>query len=202
MTAPYPDVALNRGIQLRRIHFAPAGQLHDAPAYSGAAPPVVVRSRHYSEVKRVGEGDDARARSLNHADPLRCAVAELNSVHASETVQLVVWQLGDVSRNRENQHRDSTGYGYSGVARRVVPVSLRIERECRVDANCNDVFVLIACLERRQQDGCISRTCRIPGDSRLRSDEALVITDVRNIESCRVVPGTVAFWSEPVRAIP
>lgn len=129
MTALDPDVALNRGIQLRRIHVAPAWQLHDAPADSGAAPAVVVRSSHHREVQRVGESDDARARALNDADPLGCAVAQLNSVKAGEAVQLVVGQLGDIARNRKNQHGNSTGYSHSGVARRVVPVSLRIECE-------------------------------------------------------------------------
>ena len=163
---------------------------------------MIVGPSYHSEIQCVGERDYARARLLNHPDPFGCTVAQLNGVQPSEAVQLIVWQLGDVSRNRENQHRNSTRYGHRGVAHRVVPVSLGIERERRVDANCNDVFVLIPCLERRKENSCIASTRRISGNSSLGSDEALVITDVRNIESRCVVPRAVALRSEPVRAIP
>jgi len=169
MTALDPDVALNRGIQLSGIHVAPSRQLHDAPADCRAAPAVIVRAGNDSEVQRVGEREYASACSLNYADAFRRAVTELDGIQSGEAVQLVVGNLGDVTRNGEDQHRDSPGYGNSGIACRVVPVALRVECECRVYAKGDDVFVLIACFQRWQQHCCISSPSWIRSHARART---------------------------------
>ncbi len=106
MPALDSDVALNRGIQLCRVHVAPPRELHDTPPYSGTTPAVVVGPGNNGKVQRIRERDYAGARSLNHPDALGCAVAELNCVQPRETMQFVVGQLGEVPRNREDQHGD------------------------------------------------------------------------------------------------
>jgi len=202
VTAPDSYIALNRGIQLCGIHVTPARQLHDAPSNSRTAPAVIVGSGNHGEVQRVGERDYIRARPLNHPDSLGRTVAEFNCVETRESLQLVVRQLGEIARNREDQHGDRSRYRHCGVAFRIVPVSLWIECKRRVDADGDDVFVLIPRLERGQEHRCISSTRRVSSDTSLRSDKALVITDVCNVETGCVMPCAVALRREPVGAVP
>lgn len=149
MTTLDSDSTLNRRIELRWSHRTPVGNLHHAPASGGASVTVIVRARNDREVERIGKADDLRLALLYDADSLRRCVAQLDGVESREAVLLVVRNLVDVSRNRENEKRCGSGHCKRGVALRIVPVTLRVERERRVDSDRDDVLVLIARLESR-----------------------------------------------------
>lgn len=102
MTALDPDIALNRRIQLCRVHVAPTRQSHDAPADGGTAPAVIVGSCNHGEVQGVREREYACARSLNYPDALGRSIAQFNRIETRGAVQLIVRQLAYVAWNRED----------------------------------------------------------------------------------------------------
>lgn len=97
--------ALDCRIELRRIHRAPVRYLHYAPTTSRAAPAVIVGSGNDSEIKCVGESEDVRLLSVNRSNPLGRGVAQLDCIEPGKSVQLILRQLVDVSRNREDEKR-------------------------------------------------------------------------------------------------
>lgn len=130
---------------------------------------MVVRPRNYSEIQRVREFEDRGALSLNRAHPLRRRIAQLNRVQPRETVPLIVRNLGEVARNREDQQRAGSSDHRGCVMCRVVPVARRVNVKTGVDADRDNVLILVTRLERRQQNRTISSLGRIVRSSRLRA---------------------------------
>lgn len=155
----YP--ALDRRVELDRPHCTPARYLHDAPADRGTSPPVVVRPRHHCEIERVGKADDVVSLLLDRSHALGSAITQLHRIQARESVLLVLGQLREVAGNGENQQRRGTADDDSRIGRGIVPVTLWIERERRVDPDSYDVLVMITRLETREQHSAVAGVRRI-----------------------------------------
>ena len=111
---------------------------------------MIVRPRNNGEVQRVREFQDARALPLNSAHPLRRRIAQLNRVQPRKAVPLGVGNLGEIARDRKDQQRTGTSDHRGCVMHRIVPVARRIEVKAGVNADRDDVLVLIACLQRAE----------------------------------------------------
>ncbi len=192
-----PDPALNRRIELCRVHRAPVWNLHHAPACGGAAVTVIVRSCNDGEVQRVRESHDRRSPLLDDANPFRSCVAQFDSIESRESMLLVLRDHVDVTGNRENEQRCRGGHGKGRIAFRIVPVALWIDRERRVNSDSDYVLVLVARFEAGQQRGSVTSVGRIASHSGQRACKTLVVGDVCNIESRAGVPGAIALRREP-----
>jgi len=192
-----PDSALNRRIELARVHRTPVWNLHHAPACGSAAVTVIVGSCNDGEVQRIRESHDRRSALLYDADPLRGRVAQLDCVESGESMLLILRDHVDVTGNRENEQRRSGGHGKGRVAFRIVPVALWIDRERRVDSDRDYVLVLVARFEAGQQRGSVTSVGRIAPHSGQRARKTLVIGDVRDIEPGACVPCAIALRREP-----
>jgi hypothetical protein len=165
---------------------------------------VIIRSRDEREVERVREFDDVRLPPLDHSNALGCGVAQLHCVQSREAARFVFRKPGKVARNGEYEERCPFTRSECRVvaAHRVVPVALGINRECGVDADCDDVLVLVSRLERRKQYRSVASTHRVQRRGGDRTSESLVIADVRDIESRSGVPRAITLRCEPFVAVP
>lgn len=163
---------------------------------------MIVRSRDYGKIQRVGELQNLRPLLLDHSNPLGRRVAELDRIKTRESLRLVHRQLGEVSGNGENQKWRRSRNSQRGVAHRIVPIAFWIERERRIDSDHDDVFVLIARFKSWQEYRSISDMRRIPSHSSSGTGETLVIAHVRGVEPRRRVPRTIALGCEPLSSIP
>ena len=197
-----PDPALNRRIELCRVHRAPVWNLHHAPARGGAAVTVIVRSCNDGEVQRIRESNDRRSPLLYDADPFRSRVAQFDSIESRESMLLVLGDHVDVTGNRENEQRCRRGHGERRVALGIVPVALWIDRERRVDSDREYVLVLVARFEAGEQRGSVTSVGRIASHSGQRACKTLMVGDVCDIEPRACVPGAIALRREPRPSVP
>jgi len=163
---------------------------------------MIIRTCDHGEIQRVCEAKDLRSALLNHADTLRRAVAQLDSVGSCESVLLVLGDDVDVARDRENQQWRRRCHGQSRVAFRIVPVALWIYCERRVDSDCDYVLVLIARFETGQQRRTVAGMRRIASHAGHRSGETLVVGDICDVKTGRRVPRAIALRRKPATAIP
>lgn len=192
-----PDSALNRRIELCRVHRAPVWNLHHAPACGSAAVTVIVGSCNDGEVQRIRESNDRRSSLLYDADPFRGRVAQFDSIESRETMLLILRDHVDVTGNRENEQRCRRRHGKGRVAFRIVPVALWIDRERRVYSDCDYVLVLVTRFETGEQRSPVTSVGRIASHSGQRAGKTLVVGDVCDIEPRARVPGAIALRREP-----
>jgi hypothetical protein len=184
------------------MHRSPLRNPHDAPARCGVSPTVIVRTCDYREVQRVGKLYDVGSLPLNHADAFRRRVTQLDRVQSCVSSPFVLRQPGDVAGNGEYQQRWRAGEDERRVAIGIVPVALRIDREGGVDSDRDNVLVLIPCFQRRQQNRSITTPRRVFCRRGRCTGQALVVADIRDIESGPCMPRTIALRSEPAAPVP
>ena len=158
---------------------------------------MIVRSCNDGEVQRIRESHDRRSPLLYDADPFRGRVAQLDSIESCESMLLILRNHVDVAGDRENEERCRGGDGKGRVALRIVPVALWIDCERRVDSDSDDVLVLVARLETRQQRGSVTGVGRIASHSGQRACKTLVVGDVCDVEPSACVPRAIALRREP-----
>lgn len=163
---------------------------------------MIVRPRNHREVQRVSEFEDLRTPTLYHPHALRRRVTQLNRVKPRISVQLVRGQLRQISGNRQNEKRRLCGYCNGSVAHGIVPVALGVDGKGGIDANHDDVLILIPRLQRGKQHCSIARRRRVARRSGRRPRQALVIRHVRDVEAGLRMPRAIPFRREPLAAVP
>lgn len=126
---------------------------------------MIVRTGDYREVESVSKPDDVRSLLLDHPNALGRCVAQLDCIQPCNPTRLVLRQLGKITGDCENEERHRCGYSdcptACRIACRIVPITFRIDRERRVDADRDYVFVLVSRLQCWEKNGPIASVRRI-----------------------------------------
>lgn len=187
----------DRRVELHRGERAPAGDAHDRPADRGAAPAVVVGAGDEREVVRARDAENSRAVALQHADPARRAIRELDGDESRDPGQLRRRNGVELSGDREDERRR-----IRPIRARVVPLALGIRWRVERHVQHVDVLGAIARLERREQYGRVAAVRGVGSESLDGAGDALVVGDVSDVEARCRVPRTVARGGEEPIPIP
>lgn len=163
---------------------------------------MIVGAGDDSKIQRVGKPDDVRLLSLNRTDAFWRSIAQLDGIEPRVPMLLVLRNLADVAGNREYEQRRSAGDPERRVAHRIVPVATRINIECGIDPDRDDVLVLVARLQRGKQHRSVAGVLRILRRRCVRSSETLVVRDVGDVEARSRMPLAVALRREPLVGVP
>ena len=104
---------------------------------------MIVRAGDDRKVKRVSKLDYVRLLTLNHSNAFGRRIVQLHCIQTRKPSPLVLRQFCNVARNREYEEWRRSSGGKRGIRLRIVPVAFWINREGRIDADCDYVFVLV-----------------------------------------------------------
>lgn len=140
--------------------------------------------------------------ALNHVEPLWRGVRQLHGQHTGYAIHFVAWKRMDIAGNGQHQH------GWSGTMRTVqfcrwiTPLTFGIYRRRGIDADRDDVFIVVPRFERGEQDRCSASSTGIGFHPAQRARYALVIGHICDIESGVCVPCAIPLGREKSPPIP
>jgi len=148
---------------------------------------VIVGASDQREIVRARDRQHLRPIALQRTDPLRRAVGELDRDETRDSRELRLRDRVQLPRNCEDEQR-----WIRRVHRGVVPLALRVRWDVERNVQHVDVLRSITRLERRQEQRRVAAVRGIRPQPLDRARDALVIGDVRDLESRRGVPRAVA----------
>lgn len=158
---------------------------------------MIVRARDEREIVRLRNAQDGRAVALQHADPFRSTVGELDRDEAGDAGELRLRDRFELPRDREDEDRR-----IRDIHRRIVPLAPAIGCDVRRDVERDDVLGVIPCLERGEEDRRAAAVRRISREPLDRALDTLVVGDVCDVEAAGGMPGAVAIRGEPALPVP